>query len=116
MRRQVRALLVEDSADDAMLVQMQLRRAGFDVVSERVDNAADLDRALSKARWDVVLSDHSMPQFSSDAVLRLLQERRLDVPCIIVSGRIKIRTEHVFGVLLGGRPGQTEFTRQPHAE
>jgi diguanylate cyclase (GGDEF)-like protein/PAS domain S-box-containing protein len=88
MRRQVRALLVEDSADDAMLVQMQLRRAGFDVVSERVDNAADLDRALSKARWDVVLSDHSMPQFSSDAVLRLLQERRLDVPCIIVSGRI----------------------------
>ena len=38
MRRPVRALLVEDSVDDATLVQMQLRAAGFDVFSERVDN------------------------------------------------------------------------------
>src|SRR5687768_16734504 len=88
MKRQVRALLVEDSVDDATLVQMQLRRAGYEVISERVDNARDLDRALARGGWDVVLSDHSMPQFSSEGVLRLLRERRLDVPCIIVSGRI----------------------------
>ncbi len=88
MRRPVRALLVEDSVDDATLVQMQLRRAGFDVFAERVDNERDLDRALAKGGWDVVLSDHSMPQFSSEGVLRVLRERRLDTPCIIVSGRI----------------------------
>ncbi|MDP2312008.1 MAG: EAL domain-containing protein [Pseudomonadota bacterium] len=84
----MRALLVEDSIDDATLVQMQLRRAGFEVYAERVDNERDLDRALAKGGWDVVLSDHSMPQFSSDGVLRVLRERRLDLPCIIVSGRI----------------------------
>ncbi len=88
MRRVVRALLVEDSVDDATLVQMQLRKAGFEVHAERVDNERDLVRALAKGGWDVVLSDHSMPQFSSEGVLRVLRDRRLDVPCIIVSGRI----------------------------
>jgi CheY-like chemotaxis protein len=88
MKRPCRALLVEDSVDDATLVVMQLRRAGLDVVAERVDNAPDLAKALDRGGWDVVLSDHSMPHFSSGGVLEMLRERRLDLPCIIVSGRI----------------------------
>lgn len=88
MRRRIRALLVEDAVDDATLVLMQLRKGGFDVSAERVDTWSDLERALTKGGWDIVLSDHSLPGFTSVDVLRVLRERRLDVPCVLVSGRI----------------------------
>ena len=37
---------------------------------------------------DVILSDYSMPQFDGPRALRLLQERGLDVPFILVSGTV----------------------------
>ncbi|MFN7143941.1 MAG: PAS domain S-box protein, partial [Myxococcota bacterium] len=88
MRRAIRALMVEDQIDDATLILMHLRKAGFDVTAERVETLPDFERALSKGGWDVVLSDHSLPTFTSEDVLRLVRERRSEVPCILVSGRI----------------------------
>ncbi len=88
MKTRCRVLLVEDSADDATLNEMHLRRAGMEIVTERVDNEPDLRRALDRGGWDIVLSDHFMPHFSSEGVLRVLRERREDLPCILVSGRI----------------------------
>jgi diguanylate cyclase (GGDEF)-like protein/PAS domain S-box-containing protein len=81
-------LLVEDSPDDATLIRLHLRRAGLDVSAERVDTLEDLEAALARGGWEIVLSDHALPTFTSEDVLRLLQRRRLDAPCIIVSGRI----------------------------
>lgn len=83
-----RVLIVEDSPEDAELIELQLRRAGFDAAVERVDNGPDFEAALARGPWEVVLSDHAMPQFSSEGVLQILRESRSDVPCIIVSGRI----------------------------
>jgi PAS domain-containing protein len=44
--------------------------------------------ALERQAWDLIISDHSMPQFSSHAALALVRERGLDVPFICVSGTI----------------------------
>jgi diguanylate cyclase (GGDEF)-like protein len=44
--------------------------------------------ALSGGEWDVIISDHSMPQFSAPAALSLLKSRGLDVPFLVVSGSI----------------------------
>ena len=82
------ALIVEDSAEDALLVLRELRRGGYDVVSVRVDSAAGMQAALAERVWDVVISDYSMPHFSGLAALQVLKERGLDVPFIIVSGAI----------------------------
>ena len=38
--------------------------------------------------WDIVISDHLMPNFSSLDALKLLHTRKLDLPFIIVSGQI----------------------------
>jgi len=40
------------------------------------------------ADLDVILADYSLPQFDALRALRLLQERGLDIPFIIVSGTI----------------------------
>jgi two-component system sensor histidine kinase UhpB len=85
----LRVLLVEDSEDDALLLVRMLRRGGYDPVWERVDTPAAMEAALDGGSWDLIISDHSMPGFSSLAALRLLRRKGfVDLPFIIVSGQI----------------------------
>jgi PAS domain S-box-containing protein len=85
---QLKVLLVEDSTDDAELNQLELQRNGFLVDSCRVETRAATLEALQGGQWDLILSDHALPGFSSHEVLELLAELSLDTPCIIVSGAI----------------------------
>ena len=88
-RQPLRVLLVEDSADDALLLLRELKRGGYEVFHERVDTAECMRAALEKQDWDVVVSDHAMPTFSAPAALELLHENGWrEVPFIIVSGHI----------------------------
>jgi diguanylate cyclase (GGDEF)-like protein len=83
---QLRALIVEDSADDAELLVRELRRSGYEVTYERVFDGDSLDHALTQGMWDIVFSDHSMPHFGSGAALQMVRGRDPDVPFVIVSG------------------------------
>lgn len=84
----LRLLLVEDSTDDADLMVRELTRAGFEVTVERVESAAELERALSQQTWDVVLSDYTLPSFGGLEALQLVQRLSRHLPFIIVSGTI----------------------------
>ena len=85
----LRVLVVEDYEDDALLLLRELRRGGYDPVSERVDTAGAMEAALDEREWDLVIADHSMPAFSSLAALELLRSKGFaDLPFIIVSGHI----------------------------
>lgn len=84
----LRVLMVEDSGDDAELLLLELERGGYDPVHERVDSQEAMAAALEGRSWDVVISDYVMPQFSGLAALALLKEMEIDLPFIIVSGRI----------------------------
>ena len=86
MSTPLRALIVEDSADDAELLVRELRRSGYDVTHERAFDGDSLDRALTAGPWDIVFSDHSMPAFGSGAALQMVRGRDADVPFVIVSG------------------------------
>src|SRR3954467_4166004 len=88
-RRFLRVLLVEDSLADAFLLERALTRGGFRVVCDRVDTAEGMHRALEEGEWDLILCDHSMPQFNSPEALQILQQKKLDLPFIIVSGHIE---------------------------
>ncbi len=72
---------------DAELLLHELRSSGFEPQWVRVEDEESYLRHLSP-EWDVVLSDHELPQFSSTRALELLNERELKVPFIIVSGTI----------------------------
>ncbi|HMP76491.1 MAG TPA: response regulator [Kiritimatiellia bacterium] len=83
----LRVLMVEDSEDDAVLIQHHLRKHGYDVQALRVETLEEMRSALDQP-WDIVLSDHNMPDMSSLRGLALLRERDLDIPFILVSGTI----------------------------
>src|SRR5271166_2763167 len=83
-----RILIVEDSSNDAEMVARVLRRGGYDLTYERVETAQTMLAALVREKWDLVIADYSMPHFNGLAALKLLQEQRLDLPFIIVSGSV----------------------------
>ncbi len=86
MIRLLHVLIVEDSDNDLKLLLEELRRRGYEAVHERVQNAAELTAALNRHAWDVVLSDYVLPQFSGPDALKLLREKGLDIPFIVISG------------------------------
>jgi signal transduction histidine kinase len=84
----LRLLLVEDSEDDAALVLRELKRGGYEVNHSRVDSAEGLEAALNAGPWDVVITDYALPGFDGLAAFAQVHARGLDVPFLIVSGKI----------------------------
>src|ERR1700693_4278554 len=80
-------LIVEDSEDDADQLLRVLRPAGYEPAYEIVDTLPTMHTALEHKDWDVITSDHSMPQFSAPAALALAKELRPNSPFIVVTGK-----------------------------
>lgn len=87
MSTSVNLLLLEDSPADAELMIEALRESGFDPTFRRVDSKDAYLHELDQPP-DFILSDYSMPQFTAQDALKLMKERGLDLPFIIVSGCI----------------------------
>lgn len=79
----------EDQEDDATLMLQELCRAQFEPEYERMDTEKELVAALEKGGWDIILSDHGLPQFNSLQAMNMLHESGQDLPFIIVSGSIE---------------------------
>src|SRR6266568_2159065 len=84
----LRILLVEDSPNDAELIQRELKRGGLDFRSRRVQTEADFRRELDEFQPHLVISDFSMPQFNGRKALAIARESRADIPFIFISGTI----------------------------
>ena len=84
----LKVLIVEDSEDDAMLLTRKLTTSGYRLTWQRVENAEALRRALADTTWDIILCDYKLPSFSAPDALKILQDNKLDIPFIVVSGTI----------------------------
>ncbi len=92
MKTSLRLLNVEDCADDAMLIERELRRHGYEVAAARVETAAEMAAALAAQPWDLVIADYLLPGFSGLAALELLKASGHDIPFLLVSGTIGEQT------------------------
>lgn len=88
MTKDIRVIIIEDSKASLNYEVAQLKKSGFNVNYQQVENAEELRKTLNCGTWDIVLSDHVMPSFSSIEALQILNETNLDIPFIIVSGQI----------------------------
>ena len=84
----LRILIVEDSPDDAELMQLALRRAGVGFTAARVETEAEFTSRLDVDLPDIVLCDFHLPRFSCARVLEILESRGLRVPVVVVSRHI----------------------------
>ena len=84
----IRALIVEDSKDDTLLMARELTKQGFEVNWERVQTADEMNRALEEQLFDIVLADYMMPKFNALEALQLFQQSGRDIPFIVISGTV----------------------------
>lgn len=100
VKRALNVLIVEDSADDTQLMLREIEQGGYSVFYERVETKADMQAALSRRPWDIILSDYSMPRFSALAALETLKASELDIPFLVISGTVGEET--AIAALKGG--------------
>ncbi len=80
--------MLEDIPEDAELIQRVIRKEGIDFIPERVDTKQEFIDALKSFNPDVILSDHSLPQFNSMEAFEAFKQSGLDVPFILVTGAV----------------------------
>ncbi len=108
-KRKIRVMVVEDSAVDAELIQLELKRAGYDPSIQRVDTEKEMRHFLMEEKWDLITSDHQMPHFSSFEALNIWKEQELDIPFFVISG--VINNEEAIALI---KAGATEFIVKDH--
>lgn len=78
-------LILEDSPADAELMVLRLSEEGLEPRWRLVESKEAFLQALEEEP-DLILADWAVPGFSGIEALRLLRERGLDIPFIIVKG------------------------------
>ena len=86
--KSLRLLAIEDSEEDVILLMRELRAGGYESDWERVETAEAMKSAIAQKQWDIIISDYIMPQFSGLDALDLVKQSGIDIPFIIVSGKI----------------------------
>ncbi len=88
MEKELRILMLEDLEDDAWWMDRVLTKEKMTFTRIRVDTKEEFIKALDAFSPDIILSDHSLPQFNSIEALVIARESKPDVPFIIVSGSV----------------------------
>jgi len=84
----VRILLVEDSEDDAILLERQLKKGNMEIEMKRISTSDEMKQSLHDSTWDAIICDYMMPEFTVNDALSLIHNEGFDLPFIIVSGTI----------------------------
>lgn len=109
--RPLRVLIVEDSKDDVVLLLRALRAGGFEPSYQVVETSAAMRDDLELHEWDLITSDHAMPQFSGASALALARILRPDVPFVIVSGEIDL--DVAVSLIKGGAEDYVQKSQLP---
>lgn len=84
----LKILSLEDLEEDFFLITHALKKAGLEFVARRVDTKEEFEQALDAFGADVILCDHSLPQFNSNDALEIFKKRNLQIPFILVTGAV----------------------------
>src|SRR4051812_12985285 len=88
MEQLLKILHIEDNEADAGLVNHALKNGELNFVTKIVETKEDYELALSEFKPDVVLSDHSLPQFNSMEALQIFKSLGLIIPFILITGSV----------------------------
>ena len=84
----LRILYLEDRPEDAEIVLRLLKNSGFRFESLLAMDQKEFLEALDSYTPDIILSDNSLPDFNASEALRIVQQRCLDAPFILVTGAV----------------------------
>src|SRR5690349_15337212 len=88
MKNELCLLMLEDNELDADLIKRLLQRSGMAFSAVLATGKKEFIAAITARTFDAVLADNSLPQFNSIEALKILQERGIEVPFILVTGTV----------------------------
>ncbi len=88
MAKELRILMLEDTAEDAEFIERALRNDHIKFVAHRVEDRTSFTNSLHDFNPDIILSDHSLPQFDSLSALHIVKEKCAHIPFILVTGSV----------------------------
>jgi PAS domain S-box-containing protein len=88
MNQSLRILHLEDNPADALLVRDLLAHDGLAVEIRHAGNRTEFARALPEGKWDLVISDYRLPDFTGLDALKMVREKFPLLPFILMSGTI----------------------------
>ncbi|OQY30521.1 MAG: hypothetical protein B6I38_07335 [Anaerolineaceae bacterium 4572_5.1] len=84
----LKLLLLEDDSLDAELNIAALEGEGYQCDWQRVETKKDFLAELDNPDYEIILADYNLPSFDGMQALKLFVERGLDIPFILVSGKL----------------------------
>src|SRR6478736_1733428 len=79
-------LFLEDNPDDVELIENELTEAGMRFMSRRIDKKSEFLKEVDDFCPDIILADYSLTMFNGVQAFRMLKEKKLNVPFILVTG------------------------------
>ena len=86
--RQFKILLLEDSFEDAELLQRRISRSGSAFKVKHVTTKAEYVESLNSFCPDIIVSDYKLPDIDGPSAIKLARAKNPNIPFIIVSGFI----------------------------
>lgn len=115
----LRVLLLENDANDAFIVQRELR----DVATVDVAITGQMFREMLHEKWDCVLCDLALPDIQGTEAIQLAKSTHQDTPVIIITGAVSAKeadeacnagAARFFMKSVGGLPGLARAVVQAH--
>lgn len=92
MEAALKILILEDSPEDLDLVERELKRGGINFTATVVKKKEEYEKALNEFNPDVILSDHSLPQFNSIEAMEIWKsfqkQKNITIPFILITGSV----------------------------
>ncbi len=88
MNKQYKILHLEDNPSDAGLIEHALKKSGLNFIVKIVETRDEFINGLKNFNPDIILSDHSLPQFDSLEALSIYNQSGVEIPFILITGSV----------------------------
>jgi len=88
IKDKIKVLMLEDVVDDVAIIEYVLQKAGIEHETLQVDSKTEFIKGIKEFQPDLILSDHSLPQFNSIEAHKICLSENLHVPFILVTGAV----------------------------
>jgi two-component system, cell cycle sensor histidine kinase and response regulator CckA len=86
MNKILKILHLEDDANDAQLLRLNLEEANIGCAITVVQTRDEFAKALEQTEFDLIVSDFTLPSFDGNSALEIARQEWPDIPFIFVSG------------------------------
>lgn len=100
MSTPIKILLLEDSPSEAELIKNTLKKDGIHFITKRVENKSQFIEALDAFKPDIVLTEYTLPAFSAQEALIIINQSYQHIPIMMVSHAVD--DESATGLLKNG--------------